>query len=120
MLLLLVYARIHPVLPRVPLSDPNPTPHTHFSHPSDPLTHSDTPFTISSHLTPPPLSSQNVEHWMLELEGMMRISIRDVMGRAIADYTETPRPKWMQRWAGMCVLNGSQVRWLGGGGVEWG
>ena len=54
---------------------------------------------------------KNVEHWMLELEGMMRISIRDVMGRAIADYTETPRPKWMQKWAGMCVLNGSQMHW---------
>ena len=54
---------------------------------------------------------KNVEHWMLELEGMMRISVREVMGKAIADYTETPRPKWMQRWAGMCVLNGSQMHW---------
>jgi dynein heavy chain len=54
---------------------------------------------------------KNVEVWMLELEAMMRISIRDVMGRAIADYTKTPRPKWMQKWAGMCVLNGSQMHW---------
>lgn len=54
---------------------------------------------------------KNVEHWMLELEAMMRISIRDVMGRAIEDYTNTPRPKWMQKWAGMCVLNGSQMHW---------
>jgi dynein heavy chain len=54
---------------------------------------------------------KNVEVWMLELEGMMRVSIRDVMGRAIADYTKTPRPRWMQKWAGMCVLNGSQMHW---------
>ena len=54
---------------------------------------------------------KNVEVWMLELEAMMRISVRDVMGRAIDDYSKTPRPKWMQKWAGMCVLNGSQMHW---------
>lgn len=54
---------------------------------------------------------KNVEVWMLELEEMMRLSVRDVMGKAIADYTKTPRPKWMQKWAGMCVLNGSQMHW---------
>jgi dynein heavy chain len=98
-----------------------------------------------------------VEHWMLELETMMKISIKDVMGQAIMDYGSTPRPTWMQRylsmwihihinvytyrnrhvyvsvgvhthkcicfiyeyhfyihvfrWAGMCVLNGSQMHW---------
>jgi dynein heavy chain len=41
---------------------------------------------------------KKVEDWMLELEKMMRISIRDVMKRAIHDYTQTPRPKWMQKW----------------------
>ena len=54
---------------------------------------------------------KNVESWMLELEGMMRLSIRDVMEMAIEDYTVTPRPRWMQKWAGMCVLNGSQMHW---------
>ena len=54
---------------------------------------------------------KNVEVWMLELEGAMRICIRDVMGKAINDYTVTPRPRWMQKWAGMCVLNGSQMHW---------
>jgi dynein heavy chain len=54
---------------------------------------------------------KNVENWMLELEGMMRQSIRTVMGKAIVDYTKTPRPQWMQKWPGMCVLNGSQMHW---------
>lgn len=54
---------------------------------------------------------KGVEHWMLELEGMMRISIRDVMNEAIKDYLVTPRPDWMQKWPGMCVLNGSQLHW---------
>ena len=54
---------------------------------------------------------KNVEHWMLELEGMMRTSVREVMRQAIEDYLLTPRPKWMQKWAGMAVLNGSQMHW---------
>jgi dynein heavy chain len=54
---------------------------------------------------------KNVENWMLELEGLMRLSVRQVMQFAIEDYAKTPRPKWMQKWAGMCVLNGSQMHW---------
>lgn len=54
---------------------------------------------------------KNVEHWMLELEGLMRDSVRHVMLSAIEDYAVTARPKWMQKWAGMCVLNGSQLHW---------
>ena len=54
---------------------------------------------------------KNVEVWMLELEGMMRISIRAVMKKAIDEYLTTPRPEWMQQHAGMCVLNGSQMHW---------
>eukprot|EP01035_Chromulina_nebulosa_P021717 gene21717-28104_t len=38
---------------------------------------------------------KNVESWMLELEAMMRDSIKRVMGEAIADYTVTPR--WIRR-----------------------
>jgi dynein heavy chain, axonemal len=54
---------------------------------------------------------KNVEDWMLELEDAMRVCIRDVMEAAIEDYTVTARPKWMQKWPGMCVLNGSQMHW---------
>ena len=54
---------------------------------------------------------KNVEAWMLELEAMMRVSVREVMRMAIEDYLVTPRPKWMQKWPSMCVLNGSQMHW---------
>ena len=54
---------------------------------------------------------KNVEAWMLELEGMMRVTIRQVMKDSIDDYLVTPRPQWMQKWPGMCVLNGSQMHW---------
>lgn len=54
---------------------------------------------------------KNVEQWMMELEDMMKISIRDIMERAIANYTEINRTLWIQKWPGMCVLNGSQMHW---------
>jgi dynein heavy chain len=54
---------------------------------------------------------KNVENWMLEIEAMMKISIRHVMEEGIHDYAVTARPKWMQKHAGMIVLNGSQKYW---------
>jgi dynein heavy chain len=54
---------------------------------------------------------KNVEHWMLELEMAMRVCITDVMESAVLDYSVTARPRWMQKWPGMCVLNGSQMHW---------
>ncbi|KAG7391800.1 Dynein heavy chain 1, axonemal [Phytophthora pseudosyringae] len=54
---------------------------------------------------------KNVEHWMMEVEDMMKMSIRDIMERAIADYTQIDRSLWIQKWPGMCVLNGSQMHW---------
>ena len=41
----------------------------------------------------------------------MLASIHDVMKQAIFDYLVTARPKWMQSWPGMCVINGSQAHW---------
>ena len=54
---------------------------------------------------------KGVEQWMLELEEMMRLSVRHVMKLAIEDYFVQKRPDWMQVWAGMFVLNGSQMHW---------
>ncbi|CAM9640348.1 unnamed protein product, partial [Ectocarpus fasciculatus] len=54
---------------------------------------------------------QNVEAWMLELEGNMRLTVRDHMHRAIQDYLCSGRCEWMQKWPGMCVLNASQLHW---------
>uniref|UniRef100_K3W9Z0 AAA+ ATPase domain-containing protein n=1 Tax=Globisporangium ultimum (strain ATCC 200006 / CBS 805.95 / DAOM BR144) TaxID=431595 RepID=K3W9Z0_GLOUD len=54
---------------------------------------------------------KNVEHWMTEVEEMMRVSIREVMFNSIQDYPKISRTKWIQKWPGMCVLNGSQFHW---------
>ena len=52
-----------------------------------------------------------VEYWMTQLEDMMRVSVREHMKLSIQDYFDTSRPRWMQKWQGMCVLNGSQFHW---------
>ncbi|RHY24853.1 hypothetical protein DYB25_001221 [Aphanomyces astaci] len=56
-------------------------------------------------------NGKNVEFWMLEVENMMRTSIRDIMHQAIIDYVRVDRSKWVQKWPGMCVLNASQMHW---------
>eukprot|EP00947_MAST-08B_sp_MAST-8B-sp1_P002409 g2409.t1 len=56
-------------------------------------------------------NNKGVEFWMTEIEDMMRISVRHVMYQSIKDYWVTKRGKWMQKWPGMCVLNGSQYHW---------
>jgi dynein heavy chain len=56
-------------------------------------------------------TGRNVEYWMGDVEKMMTTSVRDVLLKAIEDYTERPRTQWVKCHAGMCVLNGSQVHW---------
>lgn len=41
----------------------------------------------------------------------MRMSVREVMHKAIIDYAALPRTTWMQKWPGQCVLNASQLHW---------
>eukprot|EP00741_Cyanophora_paradoxa_P012299 tig00000169_g11885.t1 len=56
----------------------------------------------------------NVEHWLLEVEKMMKRSIRDVLKRALADYTATPRADFVLKWPGQIVLAGTQTYWTRG------
>jgi len=46
----------------------------------------------------------NVELWMLEIEDMMKTTLRDMVKGAMADYEVTPRPQWLKAWAGQIVL----------------
>jgi dynein heavy chain len=54
---------------------------------------------------------RKVEDWMCTVEKMMYLSIRHVLKYSIDDYEVTPRPDWVLRHPGQCVLNGSQVHW---------
>lgn len=42
---------------------------------------------------------------------MMFDTIRDVLKFSIDEYLEIPRPEWIKKHPGQCVLNGSQVHW---------
>ncbi|TGZ66131.1 hypothetical protein CRM22_005485 [Opisthorchis felineus] len=67
----------------------------------------------------------NVEEWMLEIESMMRTSVRTIIGRALEAYTRTPRTEWVLQWPGQVVIAGCQTYWtsevtsaLAGGSLE--
>ena len=54
---------------------------------------------------------KSVEHWMTDLEDMMKISVRHELEKSILSYKTTPRKEWVLKQKGQCVLNGSQVHW---------
>jgi dynein heavy chain len=52
-----------------------------------------------------------VEVWLLEVERLMRASLRSDCEKAIADYPTRKRIDWCMNWAGQLVLNVSQLYW---------
>ena len=52
-----------------------------------------------------------VEQWLLVVEEQMRLSVKQVIQKAIASYPSTPRTTWVLNWAGQAVLAGSQTYW---------
>ena len=52
-----------------------------------------------------------VEAWLLEFERAMIAAVRAQMRDALQDYVVAPRPQWVQKWPGQCVIAGSQVYW---------
>ncbi|GAU94329.1 hypothetical protein RvY_06121 [Ramazzottius varieornatus] len=52
-----------------------------------------------------------VEKWLVELEGVMISSIRDVIAKALQDYAVVPRKEWVVKWPGQAVLCVSQTYW---------
>jgi dynein heavy chain len=53
----------------------------------------------------------NVEVWLLELQKVMRLTLKDVIKKASAAYVTAPRKEWVLSWPGQVVLNVSQVFW---------
>ncbi len=53
----------------------------------------------------------NVEHWLLEVESIMRKSVKQVIKDGLAAYSMTEREKWVQEWPGQVVLTASQIMW---------
>ncbi|RUS78759.1 hypothetical protein EGW08_013475 [Elysia chlorotica] len=53
----------------------------------------------------------NVEDWMLEIERVMKESLRMIIKESLKDYRETPRTDWVLKWPGQVVIAGCQTYW---------
>ncbi|XP_073385492.1 uncharacterized protein [Physcomitrium patens] len=61
--------------------------------------------------TNPKAAKGNVERWLIEVERMMRETLKVVVQKAVADYAIKERGQWILIWPGMIVLCGSQMYW---------
>ena len=52
-----------------------------------------------------------VEKWLLQVESMMRLSVQDVVEKAVEDYSTRDRNEWVLNWPGQAVLCVSQLYW---------
>ncbi|KAH8863214.1 Dynein heavy chain 1, axonemal [Schistosoma japonicum] len=55
--------------------------------------------------------TSNVEEWMLEIENLMRYSMRTIIGKSILAYANTPRTEWVLQWPGQVVIAVCQTYW---------
>lgn len=53
----------------------------------------------------------NIEHWLLEVEGVMRDTLRDIFARAVAEYPTLPRCKWVMNWPTHIILAAAMIFW---------
>lgn len=56
----------------------------------------------------------NVEKWMLEIETVMRRTLRELCRDSLKDYYVTKRTKWVGDWPGQIVLAVDQIDWTQG------
>ncbi len=52
-----------------------------------------------------------VEKWLLQVEEVMKLSLREVMSKAVEAYPRDPRNEWVLNWPGQVVLAASIVHW---------
>jgi dynein heavy chain, axonemal len=56
----------------------------------------------------------NVEKWMLEIEKVMRQSLKMLTQQSIQDYYDVKRTEWVAKWPGQVVLAVDQIDWTTG------
>ena len=52
-----------------------------------------------------------VEKWLLQVQEVMIISLKDVMAKAVEAYEAEPRAMWVVEWPGQVVLAGTSIYW---------
>jgi dynein heavy chain len=53
----------------------------------------------------------NVEDWLLEVENVMRLSIKEIIRVSLEDYKNVPRTEWVLKWPGQVVIADCQTVW---------
>ncbi|GCB77151.1 hypothetical protein scyTo_0015613, partial [Scyliorhinus torazame] len=53
----------------------------------------------------------NVEDWLLDVEKVMKESVKDNIERSLKTYPETARTEWVLIWPGQVVIAGCQTFW---------
>ncbi|KNC54636.1 dynein heavy chain 2 [Thecamonas trahens ATCC 50062] len=53
----------------------------------------------------------NVENWLLEVERVMKLSVRDVIKKAVGAYPKMARTEWVAQWPAQAVLVVAQIYW---------
>jgi dynein heavy chain len=56
----------------------------------------------------------NVEKWMLEIETVMRKTLRELCRDSLKDYYIAKRTSWVSSWPGQIVLAVDQIDWTQG------
>lgn len=57
-------------------------------------------------------TSGNVEHWLGDVEKMMKKTMYDQMKGCVQDYTEDNRGTWLFQWPAQCILTVDQIIWV--------
>jgi dynein heavy chain, axonemal len=55
-----------------------------------------------------------VEVWMLEIEEMMKTTLKNLTKTALEDFKTKPRSEWVKDWPGQVILACDQVFWTAG------
>lgn len=53
----------------------------------------------------------NVEDWLLEVENVMRTSLKKIISDSLKEYKEIARTEWVLKWPGQVVIAGCQTYW---------
>lgn len=60
---------------------------------------------------PPIYPERSVEYWLGDLERVMRNTIREIIGEALAVVDSIPRKEWVYMWPGQVTLCCGQAYW---------
>ena len=52
-----------------------------------------------------------VEKWLLQVQEVMIVSLKDVMEQAVGAYEDESRVQWVVQWPGQVVLAGTSIYW---------